>query len=86
MRDAEIELDRVDAERDRLAQRHERVFRRMRAIAAMPDDQSDSRIEQDQLPGLPLGVEVRTSVEGKSTRERGRPSGRGESVERPLLA
>jgi hypothetical protein len=44
---AQIELDGVDAERHGLAQRLEGVLRCVGAIAAMADDRSGTRIEQD---------------------------------------
>ena len=54
----QIELDGIDTERHGLAQRLERVLRRVGAIAAMADDRSGMRIEQDhgsgrRMAGLP---------------------------------
>jgi hypothetical protein len=79
---AQIELDGIDTERHGLAQRLEGVLRGVGAIAAMADDRSGTRIEQDH------GCGWSAMAEDPKVEEGGAPNvllGKPRSRSRPTL-
>jgi hypothetical protein len=53
-RDAQVELDGIDTERDRLPERRERALRRVGAVAAMADHRAGQGVEEDHRSGVAL--------------------------------
>ena len=83
-RQLQIELERIGTQRQRFEEGVERVLRRVRAVAAVADDRSGQRVEQDQ-DTLPGGDAARRSSR-PNRRRMARASATARSSRRPPAA